>query len=160
VLEEGGEVADVLFHVTAEGLRRLDDATVMRLVGWSPDLDGWRVPLAVVTEILEPDADDDFFSELSDRASSSDKEPDLPVVEGSRLASEASQSNRGRKPANWWPEFAAQLAFYVHENGLPEHQADLESAMLQIMTDLGKDKVGRTTIQPAVAKLFQLMAGS
>lgn len=61
----------------------------------------------------------------------------------------------GRPPANWWPDFAEELAVYVHENGSPEGQGhDGQSAMIDAifarMVQHGKAEPGRGTVQPVV----------
>jgi hypothetical protein len=136
LLREGGALEDVLFHATPEDLARLDGETALRLVNWSPDHEGWRIWPEVVWEVLEPG-------------------PELPAA-APEESEPANRSKRGRPPSPWWPDFAAALAMWVHLNGIPETQAELENAMLQWFTDHGYEKVGRETIRPTISRLMQL----
>ena len=73
-----------------------------------------------------------------------DVEPESPVV-----------SKGGRRPANWWPDFAEELAVYLHENGLPagqghEGQSTMIDAIFGRMAGQGKSEPGRGTVQPVV----------
>jgi hypothetical protein len=61
----------------------------------------------------------------------------------------------GRPPAKWWPDFAEELALFVHENGVPEGQGhDGQSAMIDAifarLAKRGKSEPGRGTIQPVI----------
>lgn len=61
----------------------------------------------------------------------------------------------GRSPANWWPDFAEELAVYIHENGLPQGEGhDGQSAVIDAvfsrMVEKGKPEPGRGTVQPVV----------
>lgn len=61
----------------------------------------------------------------------------------------------GRTAANWWPDFAEELAVYIHENGLPDGQGhDGQSALIDAvfarMVERGKPEPGRGTVQPVV----------
>lgn len=65
-----------------------------------------------------------------------------------------SGKSKGRAPANWWPDFAEELAFYIHENGPPETQEALIKAVFGAMVQRGKGEPSRTQVQPVVKKLF------
>lgn len=61
---------------------------------------------------------------------------------------------RGRRPANWWPDFAEELAAHIHDFGLPETQDAMISAVQLAMTKRGKIEPSRAAIQPVVRALF------
>ena len=56
----------------------------------------------------------------------------------------------GRPPANWWPDFAEELAVQLHEYGPPEKQAELISAVQEALVARGKAEPSRSQIQPVV----------
>jgi len=61
----------------------------------------------------------------------------------------------GRKPANWWPDFAEELAAYIHDDGLPkgvdtEGQDEVIKAIFGRMAETGKAEPSRTQVQPVV----------
>lgn len=61
----------------------------------------------------------------------------------------------GRKPAIWWPDFAEELAVYVHEDGLPagtdtEGQSEVIEAIFHRMAEREKPEPGRPTVQPVI----------
>ena len=65
------------------------------------------------------------------------------------------QRNGGRPAANWWPDFAEELAVYIHDNGIPEGQGhDGQSTIIDSvfarMTEQGKPEPGRGTVQAVV----------
>src|SRR4051812_32920574 len=74
LLERGGSVDALLFHMTADDIRRLDDDTAIMLDQWDPGLDGSRPGPAFIQEVLEPDPEDDFFS-LPDEGRSDEPTP-------------------------------------------------------------------------------------
>jgi len=66
-----------------------------------------------------------------------------------------SQRSGGRPAANWWPDFAEELAVYIHENGIPaghghEGQTVLMDAVFARMAEQGKPEPGRGTVQAVV----------
>lgn len=66
-----------------------------------------------------------------------------------------SQGTKGRKPANWWPDFAEELAMYVHEHGFPtghgsEGQSQMIDAIFRCMIERGKPEPARSTVQPVI----------
>lgn len=85
-----------------------------------------------------------------------------PVIadEAKRLEASASQveppiGGPGRKPANWWPAFAAELAIYVHDEGVPdgsdtEGQGTIIDAVLSRLAERGAREPSRASIQPVV----------
>lgn len=65
------------------------------------------------------------------------------------------QSNKGRRPANWWPDFAEELAIYIHEEGLPEGigtdgQSIVIDAVFRRLAVRGKPEPSRSTVQPVI----------
>jgi len=77
--------------------------------------------------------------------------PSLPTPEP---LESAPRSNRGRKPAAWWPAFAEELAAYIHEAGIPpgtgsDGQGEMIDAILQRLQNRDVE-ASRTTIQPAI----------
>lgn len=65
------------------------------------------------------------------------------------------QRGGGRPAANWWPDFAEELAVYIHENGIPEgHGHEGQSALIDAvfarMAEQGKPEPGRGTVQAVV----------
>ena len=74
--------------------------------------------------------------------------PNVPVT------APVSQGTKGRPPANWWPDFAEELAVFVHDNGPPETQEALIARVLDALAKQGKPEPGRTQIQPVIRRLF------
>lgn len=79
--------------------------------------------------------------------------PQFNLPEGS--AQSAGQSSGGRPAASWWPDFAEELAIYIHEHGIPEGQGHegqsvLIDAVFARMAEQGKAEPGRGTVQPVV----------
>jgi len=69
-------------------------------------------------------------------------------------------TRRGRKPANWWPDFAEELAMYVLECGLPagsgtEGQSELIDEIFRRIAEAGKAEPGRTTVQPVISAVLR-----
>jgi hypothetical protein len=64
------------------------------------------------------------------------------------------QSGKGRPPATWWPAFAEELAFYIHEHGRPETQEALIAAVFDALARQGKPEPSRTQVQPVVRQLL------
>lgn len=67
---------------------------------------------------------------------------------------------RGRPAANWWPDFAAELAIYVHEEGLPdgsdtEGQGAVIDAVLSRLAERGAREPSRASIQPVVNDILR-----
>lgn len=82
---------------------------------------------------------------------------DLPTEIKSEVALAAVPPMRrgGRPAANWWPDFAEELAVYVYENGIPEGQGhDGQSALIDAvfgrMAERGKGEPGRGTVQTVI----------
>lgn len=63
-------------------------------------------------------------------------------------------TNRGRRPANWWPDFAEELAVYIHNHGIPETQEALISGVQSALAEQGKLEPSRAQIQPVIRALF------
>lgn len=69
--------------------------------------------------------------------------------------SAATSNDSGRRPANWWPDFAEELAVYIHEAGTPDGEGQAgQSAMIddifKRLNARGKDEPSRTTVQPVI----------
>jgi hypothetical protein len=43
LLKRGGPLPDVVFHLSLEDIKRIEDETALRLIRWSEDLDGHEV---------------------------------------------------------------------------------------------------------------------
>ena len=69
----------------------------------------------------------------------------------------------GRPPASWWPDFAEELAVYIHANGLPEEPGGVDRVIQAIqarMAKAGKVECTRTQVQGVIsAVLARLRAG-
>lgn len=70
------------------------------------------------------------------------------------------QTGKGRPPANWWPDFAEELAFFIHENGVPETQEALIEGVFTALAKRGKSEPSRTQIQPVVRQLLTRLGGA
>ena len=71
-------------------------------------------------------------------------------------------SRGGRKPANWWPGFAEELAVYIHDNGIPpgsgaDGQSQIITAIQTLLSEAGKEEASRTSIQPVVTAVLTRM---
>lgn len=69
-------------------------------------------------------------------------------------------SNRGRKPANWWPDFAEELAIYCLKEDPPEGsgtegQSEMIDAIFGRMAARGKSEPSRTTVQPVINEILR-----
>lgn len=83
--------------------------------------------------------------------------PATPIAPSCKMDSQQALpviGNRGRRPARWWPDFAEELAIYLHEKGLPETQEALISGVQSAMTAAGKDEPSRAQIQPVIRAVF------
>ena len=70
------------------------------------------------------------------------------------------KAGRGRRPANWWPDFAEELAHEIHQNGMPETQAALIKRVLDALAERGKPEPSRTQIQPIIRGLFDRLTSA
>lgn len=64
-------------------------------------------------------------------------------------------ANKGRRPANWWPDFAEELAMFCLESGLPEGtgttgQSEMLKAIFDGMAKNGKAEPSRTQVQSVI----------
>lgn len=78
----------------------------------------------------------------------------------SLLADAAPKRGGGRPPANWWPDFAEELAVYVHVCGMPEGeehggQSAVIDAICERLTLAGKAEPTRSTVQPVVNRVLK-----
>jgi hypothetical protein len=72
-----------------------------------------------------------------------------------QAAQSVSQRGGGRPAANWWPDFAEELAVYIHESGIPDGhghdgQSSLIDAVFARLVERGKQEPGRGTVQSVV----------
>lgn len=62
----------------------------------------------------------------------------------------------GRKLASSWPEFVAELCYFIHSDGIPEGQGTegTDTIIEQVLTRLSERGIAtapaRSTVQPAV----------
>lgn len=70
----------------------------------------------------------------------------------------------GRPPANWWPDFAVELAVYIYEMGVPENgrgaQAAVIDAVFARMNEHGRPEATRTAVQPVVNEVLRRIYSS
>lgn len=91
-----------------------------------------------------------LFRDPINRATSSESVPNLGIP---------GRSKGGRPPANWWPDFAEELAWYVYEVGFPagegrDGQSEMIEAIFERMAAAGKPEATRTTIQSVINALL------
>lgn len=84
-------------------------------------------------------------------------ELEAPELSDDSFVSEAGESKqrRGRPPANWWPDFAEELALTIHEEGIPAGtghvgQSGLLDKVCERLAQSGKPEPSRTTAQPVI----------
>jgi len=70
-------------------------------------------------------------------------------------AEKVKMKRRGRPPANWWPDFAEELAVYLHDMGLPQGsgtdgQTEVIDAVFARMVAAGKEEASRASVQNVV----------
>lgn len=75
--------------------------------------------------------------------------------QSSLQAKVAEKSDRGRKPAHWWADFAEELAVYALECGMPggigmEGQSEVINAVFARLAEAGKAEPARSTVQPVI----------
>ena len=68
---------------------------------------------------------------------------------------EPAVSRGGRPPAKWWPDFAEELAMFIHEEGIPggsghDGQSEILDKVCARLTAAGKPEPGRATVQPVI----------
>jgi hypothetical protein len=61
----------------------------------------------------------------------------------------------GRPAARWWPDFAVELALFIHEEGVPpgsghDGQSEVLDKILGRLSRAGKEEPGRATVQPVI----------
>jgi len=66
----------------------------------------------------------------------------------------------GRRAAKWWPDFAEELAVYLHDFGLPDgHGHDGQSEVVKAVFDrlaaAGKPEPGRSAVQPVINAVLE-----
>ncbi len=82
-------------------------------------------------------------------------EVDEPIALNNSPLSNASGRSGGRPPANWWPDFAEELAYYIFDRGIPEGQghdgqSEIMNVVFERMTGSGKLEPTRATVQPVI----------
>lgn len=81
--------------------------------------------------------------------------PSIATMPAKRMIEPAqAHSGKGRSPANWWPDFAEELAVYLHDNGPPETQEAMIAGVQLAMVAKGKPEPSRTQIQPVIRAIF------
>lgn len=91
--------------------------------------------------------------------------PQLPAAASDYTAPQANEALSpskfgGRKPANWWPDFAVELAMYCLKEELPEGsgaegQSEMIKAIFDRMANRGKAEPSRTTVQPVINEILR-----
>ena len=81
------------------------------------------------------------------------------LLEADAWETKSATSKGGRRPANWWPAFAEELAMYVHESGIPdgrgsEGQTDVIDAVFLRLQNSQKPEPSRTSVQPVVSAVL------
>ncbi|MEG8032659.1 hypothetical protein QP179_14180 [Sphingomonas aurantiaca] len=77
-----------------------------------------------------------------------------------KAAEESKRSRGGRKPSNWWPHFATELAVYIHEIGIPDGigadgQGEIIAAVQKRMSERGNEAIpDRSSIQPVIQAML------
>lgn len=93
-------------------------------------------------------------------------EKNVMAKSGNASATNEKRGRGGRRPSNWWPHFAAELAVYVHENGIPlgtgsDGQGDVIAAIQKRMVENGHEGVpDRSSIQPVVQAVLDRLRNS
>ena len=65
------------------------------------------------------------------------------------------EKKRGGRPLQHdWDAFGVEVCRRVHEDGLPETQAEFVDGMLDWFMDRGDESIDRSTIQKKISKLF------
>lgn len=85
---------------------------------------------------------------------------DFTATEPAEAKPSEQGSSRGRKPANWWPDFAEELAMYCLKEDLPdgsgtEGQSEMIDAIFGRMASHGKSEPSRTTVQPVINEILR-----
>lgn len=70
------------------------------------------------------------------------------------------KGSRGRRAAQWWPDFAEELAIYVHEVGIPagqgaEGQSEVIGEIFDRLAQRGSIEPNRTSVQPVISNLLK-----
>jgi hypothetical protein len=113
---------------------------------------GWRHIKAVGIEVRKDQLAALVWFKLDDR------EPKDSAVSGDAPR----RSSGGRKRADWWPAFVAELAVEVHENGIPAgHEANGSEALINAifarMSKRGIEEGSRSAVQPVINAVLARM---
>lgn len=90
--------------------------------------------------------------------------PDIIRIVGNALNPTEVKTNqasrRGRPVASWWPDFAEELAVYIHDNGVPkgsdaEGQSKMIDKIFAALADRGREEPSRTSIQDVVSAVLR-----
>lgn len=94
---------------------------------------------------------------------------DLPSLESSLLKDaqvslQTGDKKKGRGPAHWWPDFAEELALYIHENGIPdgserEGQTKICTAIGDILEVRGIS-ISASTVKPVIGNVLKRLRSS
>lgn len=71
-----------------------------------------------------------------------------------------SGARAGRPPAQWWPEFAEELAVYIHDIGLPagsgaQGQSKMIDDIFERLATSGRSEPSRTSVQPVISRVLK-----
>ncbi len=66
----------------------------------------------------------------------------------------------GRSAAKWWPDFAEELALFIHEEGVPpgsghDGQSEVLDKICKRLTAASKEEPGRATVQPVINAVLE-----
>lgn len=148
---------EALYHLTKEHILSIPDQDAIMIAEHTLD-DDWRLTadylFSAVPGFFEEDV---FFTEASQApiATESAVIAHHPAEPGSLNAHPPAGAKRGRKVANWWPEFAARLAFDLHNRGYTESQEKMVNRTLEAFADR-PDCPSPSAIKPAIAELYRL----
>lgn len=147
------------------GKMGLDDVEFMCLKSGKASPYSWaynqnHFSVAAISDDLVP-FDEEYFEEEFSAwnievwpVDVAENQPKPAAVQVAQLI-EPKPPSGGRSPANWWPDFAEELALYIFECGIPAGEGVKgQSAMLNAICDRmaanGKPEPGRSTVQPVI----------
>jgi|GEM_PF-1398735 len=141
-IEFGGQKTQDIFREANEKLGQFDFYRMLH----NPDKGEFRVYRHLVFGLRFNRRDIEEWFDLR---------PDTSLKEGAVI-----KAPRGRKPAQWWPDFAEELAVYIHETGIPAGEgAEGQSAVIAEVFDRlakrGCTEPNRTSVQPVVRNLLK-----
>jgi hypothetical protein len=82
-----------------------------------------------------------------------------PATEAATPAPRPQTNKGGRPPANWWPDFAVELALYVEKEGVPPKRRgaidQVMRAVLDRMAEAGKGQPSPTQVRPTIKTVLE-----